>query len=231
MKVEIRQEPPEVIEPRYTLLGAYRGTQMHRKLKGRHPKQWWPEEMKIAAVAAFAASGSVKKAAELAQVPYETVRRWKQQEWWADYLSRVRLEKDEELDAKFTKTVDKVLDLIDNRITEGETVYDTKRGTLVSVPMSSRDAVKVGALAIEKRQLLRGAPTSRTEHIKSGEVKDKLTALAEEFKKFSKARDVTPMGVPTTITREVIMEPVSEPDPYEDVTMPEEDDLEEDADE
>jgi len=180
---------PETIEP--STIFNYRTTNsVHRKLKRHTPGNWWPEEMRIAAVAAYAATGSVKKASDISKVTYETVRRWKKEDWWAEMLARVRQEKDQELDAKFTRTVDKVLDLIDERITKGETIYDTKRGTLVSVPMSSRDAVKVGALAIEKRQLIRGEPTSRTEHIKSGEVKDKLTALAEEFKKFVTSKTI-----------------------------------------
>jgi len=180
---------PEVLEPKYFPTKPTK--RERRKLQKHAPGQWWPEEMRIAAVTAYAATGSLKRASEISRVTYGTIKRWKTEDWWAEMLSRVRQEKDEELDAKFTKIVDKTLDTIEDRLTNGELVYDTKRGTIVKVPVSTRDAVKVAALAVEKRQLLRGAPTSRTEHIKSSEVKDKLQSLAEEFKKFVKARDIT----------------------------------------
>ena len=64
----------------------------------------------------------------------------------------------------------------------------TKYGDLKRKPMSGRDAAIVNAVVVDKRQLLRNKPNKKEEQTSTDK---RLANLAEEFKKFMKAKDVT----------------------------------------
>lgn len=165
-------------------------TWMRRKLgkmKSHSPKEYWPDEAKEMAVAHYALTGSLSRVSDITSVPLRTLKNWRTEQWWQDMLDRVRIEGDEELDAKFTGIIDKAMEQINDRLQNGDFIYDTKKGELVRKPIGTRDAATVTSLMIDKRQLLRGAPTSRTERVSTN---DTLNALAEQFMKFAKASEI-----------------------------------------
>ena len=116
-----------------------------------------------------------------------TIRCWKQTEWWFDGMNRLIQEDDEQLDTKLTALINKAVDKVNDSLEHGDIIYDTKRGTLVRRPMSGKDTAIVTAITLDKRQLLRGQPTSRVEKVSSDE---RLLRLAEQFKSFSNAKEV-----------------------------------------
>jgi hypothetical protein len=157
------------------------------KLKSRSPHGWWPEEAKEMAVAHFALTGNIRRVAEITTIPEYTLRGWKKEPWWQEMLDRVRIEGDEERDSKFSKIIDKAMDEINDRLENGDFILEAKTGQLKRKPISARDATIVTSTMIDKRQLLRGQPTSRSERVST---KDTLNALAEQFMKFAKATEV-----------------------------------------
>ena len=80
------------------------------------------------------------------------------------------------------------MDEIQDRLQNGEAILDRKTGEVKRKPVSMRDANIVANTMTDKRQLLRGKPTSRSEKLT---VDDRLSKLAEEFKRFAAAKDVT----------------------------------------
>jgi len=74
------------------------------------------------------------------------------------------------------------LDGVKARIDEGDSVYDSKRGELVKKPISAKDLASITTSSIDKRQLLRGKPTSRTETVSEGK---RLEQLAAQFIKMA----------------------------------------------
>jgi hypothetical protein len=136
---------------------------------------------------AFAVCGNSRQVAEITKVPEGTIRAWKQTEWWSDIISRIHSEEDEELDTKLTKLVNKAVDHVNDRLDSGDWIYDTKRGELLRKPVSSRDLAIVAAITVDKRQLLRGQPTSRVEKVSHDE---RLSKLALQFKQFTEAKEV-----------------------------------------
>jgi len=176
---------PEVIKPQRKAKPGPKSSMVARKNK----HGFYPEEVRIEAVALYAAIGNAAEVARILGVQSTLIRQWKTLEWWDVMMRRVHLEKDEELDSKFTKIVDKAVDEINDRLENGEFVYNARTGETVRVKPKMRDVAMVAATNLEKRQLLRGQPTSRSEKI---DVSDSLKRLATEFAKFSKAKDITP---------------------------------------
>lgn len=105
------------------------------------------------------------------KVPPGTIRWWKaESSWWAGLESTFKREKNAELDAGMTRAMHSLMDYLEKGITEGVPTLD-KKGNVVNVKPSFRDATMALAIMQDKRQVLRGEPTaisakSATEHLK-----------------------------------------------------------------
>lgn len=171
--------------------------QMRRKAKkvagkvsgNRHH---YSDKEKMNAVCIFAVSGNSRRVAELSGVPEGTIRAWKCTEWWNEILTRIHVEEDEELDTSLTKLVNKAVVAVNDRLDDGDWVYNPKMDKLIRKPVNAKDLAIVTAITIDKRQLLRGQPTSRVEKISQDE---RLLKLADQFKQFAKGRDITKESV------------------------------------
>jgi hypothetical protein len=150
-------------------------------------KGMYPDEMKLKAVTVYAATGNIEKVSEISGVPYHTVRAWRNSEWFQGLLREVWQENNEKIDAKFTAIVEKSLDEVLDRLENGD-VRLSKDGKVVRVPISAKDLSLVSAINVDKRQLLRGLPTSRSESVDSASSRtvDRLEKLAETFESLAK---------------------------------------------
>ena len=143
------------------------------------------EKMEVACT--FAVTGNSRRTSELTGISEGTIRSWKTTEWWNELQSRIVKEQDEELGTKLTKLVDKAVDEINDRLTAGDYVYNPKADKLIRKPVNAKDLSIVAAVMVDKRQLLRGQPTSRVEKVSQEET---LKKLAEDFKRFAIAKEV-----------------------------------------
>jgi hypothetical protein len=116
-----------------------------------------------------------------------TIRDWRTSEWWPEMLERVHASVDQETVSKMSNIVDKSLDLIQDRLANGDYGYNNRTGEVYRKPVSMRDVAITGAIIVDKRQLLRGKPTSRSETVGADQ---RLAKLADEFKKFTDAKTV-----------------------------------------
>lgn len=133
--------------------------------------------------------GSKKKALEGTGVPEKTLTSWFSTKWWNNLIDAIRDEKAGELDAALTGVIHKAVTAVSDRLEGGEYRLD-KEGKLVRVPVSARDAMMVGAIAYDKRQLNRSLPTSISET-----TGDRLRALQAQLEAVSgRVIDVTPEG-------------------------------------
>jgi hypothetical protein len=155
--------------------------------KVRGKRDHYTDKEKLNAVCVFAVTGNSRRCAEIAKLPEATIRSWKQTVWWAEAMSRVVAEKDEELTYELSNLVDKAVREVNDRLDNGNYVYDTKRGELIRKPVDAKELAIVTAIAIDKQQLLRGKPTSRTEAVSQSE---RLNSLQDQFRKFTQAKTI-----------------------------------------
>lgn len=154
---------------------------------------------RIDAAKAYMETGSFKDAAALSTVPYATIVSWSRSaEWWKVALKELREEKNDKLDGKITKVMDKVLTALEERLENGDSKLN-KDGELVRVPISFRDLSIAGlAILFDKRALMRGQATSRTEIISQ---EKRLSTLSEAFAKIAKERTVEGQVLSKEITK------------------------------
>ena len=160
-------------------------TSVKGKVSGN--KTFYSEKEKLNVCCVFAVTGNSRRTAELTKVPEATIRAWKTQAWWHDVTSRIHEEQDEEISGKLTKLVDNAVNQINDRLEHGDFVYNPKLDKLIRKPVGARDVAAVAVMAVDKRQLLRGKATSRTEKIG---VDERMKDLAAQFKKFAQAKEI-----------------------------------------
>lgn len=179
---------------------------------GEKNNRWLPEE-RIRLVIFYLVTGSLRKACELTGIPYGTAQWWKQRsKWWAEVIRAVHRRRNEELDIQLTKLIHRGAEEIMDRIENGEEVLD-KWGNKKRVKMKSRDlAVAALAVPFDKRALMRGDPTSRSESVSSAErlrqISEKLANIEDAFYVPDSVREVE-KARREAIEGEIIAAPVS----------------------
>lgn len=148
---------------------------------------WWGEKKKIEVVTTYLAMGNAPMTEGVTGVPRGTIRQWKLQPWWKEMVEDIRNEEDAGLDVKLSKVIDKSLDAVLDRVENGDFIFDSKTGKFARKPVHMRDALNAVTQTYDKRNLLRGKPTSRVE---KHNVQDNLANLAAEFAKFANAKTI-----------------------------------------
>ena len=169
------------------IIAKQRGRPVGGLVKKGMEKGIFPDEKKIEVVTLYAALGSAEKVGELSKVNPSTIRQWRKEQWFQDLMKEVWDENNEKIDAKFTAIVEKSLDQVLDRLDNGD-VRVLKDGTTVRVPVSAKDLSLVSAINVDKRQLLRGLPTTRSESVGAvgAQSMDRLERLAETFENLAR---------------------------------------------
>lgn len=161
------------------ILSKTRGRPVTGLVKKGIERGIYPKGKQLEAALLYAATGNYELASEKSSVPIKFIRKWSLEPWFKDILLEFRHENLTKLDAAFTEVIDKAMVEIKDRLENGDSVV-TKSGAIVKKPVGIRDLALVQAINIDKRQLIRGEPTSRSES-KSVDATKVLEDLAEKF--------------------------------------------------
>lgn len=138
----------------------------------------WSDSQKIEAVTTYLALGDLRLTANVLKIPEITMRVWKAKDWWKEIEGELRLQEDLQLSTRLQKIINKSFDQVEDRLANGDFIYDQKTGQLVRKPVSMKDAHKVAIDLVDKRKVL----IDRTPQTQSVEgIEDKLIKLAEKF--------------------------------------------------
>lgn len=110
-----------------------------------------------------------------------TLNRWAREDWYNEAISLIREKLDEELDASLTGVVHKAASEALERLEHGDWVW-SKDGQMVRKPVSAREAMLIGGIAYDKRNLQRGKPTSISDSVSTEE---RLEHLANKFREMT----------------------------------------------
>jgi hypothetical protein len=94
----------------------------------------------------------------------------------------VQQARQEELDSYLSGVIHKSVEVVNDRLEDGDWKYNAKLDKLVRVPVQAKDAAVIADKAITNRNLLRGDPTSRSD---STTLAEKVQDLKQQFKEFT----------------------------------------------
>lgn len=144
----------------------------------------WSDSQKIEAVTTYLALGNLVLTSSVLKIPEMTLRAWKQKEWWKEIEQELAVQEDIQLSSRLKRIVETTLSAAEDRIQNGDWIYNNKEGCLMRKPVNLRDVHKVTMDLIDKREHL----TNKQYVSHSEEAMDeKLMKLAEKFAEIANA--------------------------------------------
>lgn len=153
--------------------------------KNHKPGEWWSDAKRIEVVTTWLALGKIPLVAACTGVTEGTIRQWRTQPWWKELEISIQTESDQELDAKLAKRIDKALDVVYDRLENGDFMYDPKTSQFVRKPVSMKDTNRVMVDMLDKRMLIRKQPKEQQSQEAVGDI---LKNLAKEFEQMAKKK-------------------------------------------
>lgn len=143
-----------------------------------------PWEKKVEVATKILSLGNTRLAAELSEVSLNTVRSWKKSEWWPTLIEELKQEQRAEATTRLGKIAATALDVMEDRLLNGEHVLNNKTGEMVRKPVGLRDA-STAANNLMTQQARLEQLNNRTTEV-NDTVQDVLKQLAGEFAKFTR---------------------------------------------
>lgn len=141
----------------------------------------WSDKQKIEAVQSWLLLGNLALTSRVLGIPEITLRVWKTTEWWKNTVDDIKLQENMQMSARLKKIVDASLGAVEDRIVNGDFMFDQKSGEMVRKQVNLRDAHKVAVDLLDKRAMLDKAAAPQQEEKQD---EDRLLKLAEKFAEF-----------------------------------------------
>ena len=157
-----------------------------KKKHNRHtiPDTHYSDRQKIEAVTTYLMlGGNVALTCATLKINQSTLYYWTKSEWWNDLVHSVRKEEKLQLSARLKKIVEKSWEVVEDRLTNGDYIYDQKQQCLVRKPVPMKDAASVAKDASTLRINLDIGEASSTHN---DAIEEKLTKLAKAFSDLSR---------------------------------------------
>ena len=159
-----------------------------KKLKAGN-NGWWREDQKIDAVAKYLVMGNLVEVGRDTGIPEDTLRKWKATDWWKETEVSLRKESHQGLSGKLGKILDKSLAQVEDRLDNGDYVYDPKSGSIKRIGVKASVANQITKDAIDRKVLL--DKIAAKDERSAEKILDRLSALKQEFLNFAKAKTIT----------------------------------------
>lgn len=157
-----------------------------RKKATDGPQARYSDIQKFEAVAAFMTLGNMAMVAQATNIPHDTLRHWKQTPWWKDLEEQIRKQARVEVSGKLKRIIDKAFTLVEDRLENGDWVYNPKTGDIRRVGVSAKTAGDILTKSIDRQIILekiQEAPETREEA-----VLDRLASIEQRLIEAAKIR-------------------------------------------
>lgn len=144
--------------------------------KGKH----YSDSQKLEAVTTYLMLGSLPMVAAALKINVNTLKLWKKSEWWKEVEADLRIQEDLQLSKRMQEIVNRSIDVVSDRLENGDFIYDQKTGELRRKPVGMKDASKVLTDISDRRDVLINRHIAN-ESVTTDKVEDTLSKLAAEF--------------------------------------------------
>jgi len=149
--------------------------------------QAYPESTKLEAVKLWMVIGNLRQVAAAMDLNFTTVRTWRYSEWWENMVQEIRSEDHIKLSNKLKKVAQKAIEVMGDRLENGDYIYDQKTGSIIRKEVNLRDAT-LAFNSIHDRELKLEAKPQDEAQQKA--IVDRLAALASKFEEIANKRVV-----------------------------------------
>lgn len=160
---------------------------MSEELTTVSAKEKYPWSVKTEVVTRYMSVGNMRLISEVMNIPYNTLVDWKKEPWWADLVEEVRKAKRSKTNNKITRIIEDSLELIEDRLANGDFILNNKTGQIERKPVPLRDVANVTNQLLT-RQLQLEELSDKMEQ-RSETVQETLKLLAKEFSKWQRIQN------------------------------------------
>ncbi len=147
----------------------------------------WSNKQRMEVVRAYLVLGNVMLVVAATGVPEDTIRKWKMSQWWKDAIDELRRSQKLELSGKLKKVIDKTVLLLEDRVNNGDFVFDKTTGDYTKrKPVNAYTANLIAGNLMDKDLILEREATTEKDTDEGLELR--LKKLKEEMIKFAKMK-------------------------------------------
>lgn len=162
----------------------------------------WSDSQKLEAVTTYLSLANIALTSRVLKIPEMTLRTWMKKDWWKELEAEMKTQESLELSARLKKIIGSTLAVAEDRIANGDFIYDNRTGEMVRKPVSLKDAHKVTMDMIQRREVL---DNKQPTNVSMEQLDDKLAKLAKSFADIAagrKAIEVTDVIIGTEVSDE-----------------------------
>lgn len=156
-----------------------------RRAVNAETNKHWSDSQKLEAVTTYLSLGNLALTARVLKIPEMTLRMWKQKEWWQEIEGELKVQENIQLSSRLQRIIQNTLSATEDRLANGDYIYDNKSGQLVRKPVSMKDAHKVAMDLMDRREIL---DNKKPVNVSLEQIDDKLAKLAQKFEQIALGR-------------------------------------------
>lgn len=160
-------------------------------------KEHWSEAQRLEAVTLWLMTGSWVSVSAATNIPSDTLRHWKMQDWWKEAETSIRHQANIKISGRLQRIIDKSADIILDRLENGDIHFDPKTGKITRKEINAKVATEILTKSIDKDILIQKIETAP--ETKEEAIMDRLKAIQEQLRKTVKTKPE-----PVVIEAEVI---------------------------
>lgn len=152
-------------------------------IKNRKKAQFRSDSVKVEVVKTYLALGAnAALTAGATNIPLRTIKLWKTQNWWKNLVNELKKAEKLELSAKTKTIIERSMELLADRLENGDAFYHPKTGEIIRKPVPAVTLHQIAKDMIDRKNILDKAFEEKVVVETKG---DKLADLAERFAKLA----------------------------------------------
>jgi hypothetical protein len=114
----------------------------------------YSDKQKEEAITLYLALGNMAEVSRVTGIQANRLRLWKKEDWWKERSAELQSSESIQVSKRIKKIVDTSLDVMEDRLTEGNYQYDQRQGKLVRVPVNAKEAGDLFAKSLDRKVIL-----------------------------------------------------------------------------
>ncbi len=160
-----------------------------KKLMANRPNRH-SDETKYKTVALYCQVGSLKAVGITLGIPYQTLKDWHATDWWKSIEDDIASQKKTKLSGQIEKVRDKAVNVVEDRLDNGDFFYDQKNGELIRRPVNADTAARILNSTLTTSVRLEELKQNERRIETQEKTQDRLEKLKNEFMRFAKATQI-----------------------------------------
>ncbi len=150
------------------------------------PSTAYSWEKRLDVVSRYLLLGNMRVISEQTGIDYNTLLSWKKSDWWPDMVEQIKRQKKGKTNEHITKIIEQSLEVMQDRLDNGDFILNNKTGEIMRKPVNIKDATTIATSLIQRQ--LQVEESMERDNKSSDTVQETLTMLAKEFQKWTKKK-------------------------------------------